>query len=74
MDDLEKAQQIARIKLMLEIQNRRRNQTKQRLIEMALELIQAGNNKQEIISILTARENLSPEEIKVLEGILSAVG
>ncbi len=73
MDNQEKAKQMARIKLMLEIQNRRRDQAKQKLFGMVLELIQAGNNKQEIIPILTARENLSLEEINVLEDILSAV-
>lgn len=73
MDNQEKAKQMARIKLMLEIQNRRRGQTKQKLFGMALDLIQTGSKKQEIISILTGRENLSQDEIKVLEDILEAI-
>lgn len=74
MDNLEKAQQMARIKLMLEIQSKRKSQTKQKLFGMALKLIQEGKSNQEIISVLTDSESLSRHEVKVLEEILSAVG
>ncbi|MBA4301282.1 MAG: hypothetical protein C0433_14445 [Cyclobacterium sp.] len=40
------------------------------LTQYAVELMLAGNSKREIVIILIARENLSPEEVKVLEGIL----
>lgn len=69
MDNFQKAQRMAKINLMREIIAKRPIQSES-LERMATELMQAGNNKTEIVQILTERENLHPNHQRVLEKIL----
>jgi hypothetical protein len=68
MDNLEKATQMARINLMLKIKNQ--NSQKEKLTQLALEQMEAGNDKSQIVQILAIRENLTPAEQRALEAIL----
>lgn len=66
MDDLQKAQQMFKIKLI-----QKKMAENKSLEQMALELMLAGNDKTQIAQILIIRENLNPTHKQALEMILA---
>ncbi|GAA0877390.1 hypothetical protein GCM10009119_03580 [Algoriphagus jejuensis] len=69
MDNMQKAQKMAKIKLILEKLNSRTPE-KKNLEQMALELLLAGNDKTQILQKLTLQENLDEKEQRTLQTIL----
>ncbi|WP_343848088.1 hypothetical protein [Algoriphagus jejuensis] len=66
---MQKAQKMAKIKLILEKLNSRTPE-KKNLEQMALELLLAGNDKTQILQKLTLQENLDEKEQRTLQTIL----
>jgi len=69
MDKLAKATQMARIKLMLKIKNQ--SSQKEKLTQLALELILAGTDQSQIVQVLVIREGLSASEKVVLQEVMA---
>lgn len=72
MDNLRKAQKMAKINLILDKLKQRETKSQNQSLEMmVLELIAAGNDRTQITQILAVREDLSPSEQRTLEMILN---
>jgi hypothetical protein len=71
-EEIQRFKQLQKLQRMLHLAKISREREAE-LTLFANELIQVGNNKDQIQQILTIRENLSPDEQKALQVILMGI-